>query len=129
MTYPVAPAPVRRRRPLVVVALVAGLIVGGGAVGLGWALSGSSPDNTDVTAACDAVARTESIDPTSQYAAYLRWGGASSLASAAAEADPQYKPLADALRAPLDIVARTFQASGPQYDAAISAARQACTSV
>ncbi|KAA9152232.1 hypothetical protein FPZ12_037300 [Amycolatopsis acidicola] len=122
------PVPVRRRWP-VVVALAAGLIVGGGGVGLGWALSSSSPDNADAAQACELVARTDSLDPSTQLASYDRWGAAMQLARAAADADPKYKPLSEALDKPAQIVARTFEASGPQYEAAMAAARAACAGI
>ncbi|UQS22909.1 hypothetical protein L1857_08805 [Amycolatopsis thermalba] len=122
--YP-APAP-RRRWPLVMVALVVGLVVGAGAVGLVWIGSGPDAAGSDAEAACAAVARTTALDPQTQYAGFQRWGAAAQLAAAAAEQEPRYRTLADALQAPVDIVMRSFAAAGPEFDAAVARARSAC---
>ncbi|AIJ21317.1 hypothetical protein AMETH_1225 [Amycolatopsis methanolica 239] len=126
MAQPYPAPPPRRRWPLVVTALVVGLVVGAGIVGLVWIGSGPGAAAADADAACAAVARTTSLEPDTQYAGFQRWGAASQLAAAAAEQEPRYQALADALKAPLEIVMRTFEASGPQFDAAMNRARSAC---
>lgn len=126
MAQPYPALPPRRRWALVVTALVVGLVVGAGVVGLVWIGSGPGAVASDAEAACAAVERTTSLDPRTQYAGFQRWGAASQLAAAAAEQDPRYQALADALKAPLEIVTRTFEASGPEFDAAMTRARSAC---
>ncbi|NIH82787.1 hypothetical protein [Amycolatopsis viridis] len=131
--YPAQPYSVpspRRRWPLAVVALVVGLVVGAGIVGLVWIGTGSGAAGSgaaaDVDAACAAVARTTSLDPVDKYAGFQRWGAAAQLAAAAAEQEPRYQSLADALKAPVDIVMQNFAAKGPEFDAAMTRARAAC---
>lgn len=121
------PVPARRRWPLVVTGLVAGLVLGAAAVGIPWALAGDgSSGNADVAAACGAIARTGDLDPSANIANLRRWSAAAELVAADAETDPSLKPLSQTLRAPVDIVQATFRAGGPEYTAAMAKARQSC---
>lgn len=115
------------RWPLVA-GLMAGIVIGGAAVGIPWALTSGSPTGTDadVAAACAAIARTDNLDPVSHLADFRRWGAAAELAAAAAEADPSLKPLSEVLRKPIDIVNASFRAEGPTFTTAVTTAGQAC---
>ncbi|GAB3575552.1 hypothetical protein GCM10027445_38210 [Amycolatopsis endophytica] len=126
MTQPQTATPVRRWR-VPVVALVAGLVIGGGAVGLTWL--GSTPARSDVATACEIVGRTTTLDPATDYAQYLRWGAAAQLAKAAAEQDPSRQALADALDKPVLVVQSTFAADGPEFETALSEAKAACAAL
>jgi hypothetical protein len=96
------PRPPRRRLP-VVLGLVAGLIIGGGGVGLGWLLSSGPAEPSgpaaEAAAACTAIRGAAlpagGADVTETSA--RRWVGAGELAGAAAAADPRYRQLGDAL--------------------------------
>jgi len=126
MTYP-QPLPTRRRWVPVVAALVVGLLVGGGVVGLTWL--GSTSERSDVETACAIVDGTTGMDPETDYEQFRRWNAAAELAAVAAESDPRRRSLADALREPADIVMRAFQAKGPEFEAAMARARAACAAV
>jgi hypothetical protein len=118
-----------RRWPMLLAGILVGAVVGAASIVAAWALSGSSTGEgavTDAEAACAAIGRTGRVDPTARDGGYERWGAAAAMARAAAVAEPQYEPLAEALRRPIDIVARTFEASGPEFDQAMAQARQAC---
>ncbi|MDQ0380578.1 hypothetical protein [Amycolatopsis thermophila] len=127
MTHPQPVPPARGRWRLPVAALVAGLVVGGGAVGLVWL--GSAAGSPDVETACAIVGRTTRLDPEADYAQYRRWAAAAELAAVAAEQDPRRQALADALRRPIEIVQATFRADGPEFDAAMTRARGACADI
>lgn len=116
------------RWPLVIAGLGVGLVIGGAVVGIPWALTSGGPTGTDadVAAACDAIARTDNLDPVTHLADFRRWGAAAELAAAAAEADPSLKPLSEAVRKPIDVVNASFRAEGPAFTAAVTTARQAC---
>ncbi|NIJ14088.1 hypothetical protein FHU38_004432 [Saccharomonospora amisosensis] len=118
----------RPRRWLLPTALALGLLVGGGAVGLAWSVTGGSAEGpaADVSAACAALERTPALLPDGDFASLRRWGAAAELAAAAAEVDKSYQPLADAISKPLHIYRSTFKAEGPQFQQAVSAARDAC---
>ncbi|WP_433286974.1 hypothetical protein ACQPZQ_31845 [Pseudonocardia sp. CA-142604] len=108
-----------------------GLVLGGGGVGLGWfattaGLFASTAGQADADAACAALARTASLDLTKDLAGYIRWGSAVGMAQAAAEANPQYRALHDAISRPADIVADTFSTEGPEFADAVAKAREAC---
>ncbi|ASR38922.1 hypothetical protein BAY61_03440 [Prauserella marina] len=129
-----AQKPTRGGRP-VVLALIAGVVLGGGAVGVGWLTSSSDSSGSgsgaraDAVAACEAMARTTTIDPVTGLAGPRRWSGASELAAAAAEQDPGYRKLADAISKPLQIGQRTFDYESPEVIDAVAAAREACGEV
>jgi hypothetical protein len=103
-------------------------------VALGWFLvtGGAGPigavptGQQDVDVACDAVARTQRLDIENDFAGYQRWTGASLLARSAAEADPRYKDLADALDKPLRIAAMQLATEGPEFAEAEARAREMC---
>ncbi|MEU6646237.1 hypothetical protein ABZ863_27340 [Saccharomonospora sp. NPDC046836] len=112
---------------LVVLALAAGLLLGGGGVGLAWLLTSSEAEGAaaDAEAACTVVRRTTDLDPVENVAAYRRWAGAAEIA-AAGEADKRYQPLADAVRKPVNILQQMMSTDSQEYTDALSAARQAC---
>lgn len=106
---PASTTPSASGRGPLATALLIGLLVGGAGAGTAWALSGSGEDPgissgpaADAQGACAALAGFDE----SKYAvrgdegevALYRWNGAVVLSGAAAAADPEYKPLADALR-------------------------------
>ncbi|WP_431783294.1 hypothetical protein [Streptomyces chumphonensis] len=103
---PYPPAPPRKRTGLVLAALAAGLVLGAGAVGTVWAVVANdtpSDARADAEAACGALDRFDPdllLDegPPGLVHTY-RWGGAVTLADAAAETDEGYRPLAESLRA------------------------------
>lgn len=108
------------RRSLVV-ALVIGLVVGGGGVGAVWALSDGSSGRADPTAsgpAADARAACHALDgfDESKYAvegpegdiALNHWGAAGALSAAAAAGDARYKALAQTIRRSQDRHAQAF---------------------
>lgn len=114
------------------VGLLVGLLVGGGGVGLTWFLLSPSEEEeadaaaTDAAAACEVVLRTETVVADDDALTGLhRWGGAMSLAMAAAEADPAYQDLSDKIEAPYKLYQR-FMVEGPEFDDAIQTARTAC---
>jgi hypothetical protein len=101
-----------------------GVVLGGGGVALGWfAATAGQPD---VNAACAALARTESFDPVNDPVGLFRWGAAAAMAQTAAEADPQYQALYDAIYRPLAIHSQTFSTEGPEFADAVAKAREAC---
>jgi hypothetical protein len=76
-----------------------GLLLGGGGVGLAWALTSGGPDSgaeSDATFACAAIEDSDiPSDPEDvPFSLIRRWAGASELAAAAAEADSSYESLA-----------------------------------
>jgi hypothetical protein len=101
-----------------------GLVLGGGGVALGWLAS--TAGQPEANAACAAVARTATFDPANDVAGYYRWGAASAMALAAAEAEPQYQALYDAINRPLDVFTYTFSTEAPEFLDAVAKARQAC---
>jgi hypothetical protein len=123
-----------RARGALLAGVIVGLVVGGGGVGLGWflvaggaGLIGAVPAaQHDVDVACDAVARTQRLDIVNDFAGYQRWTGASLLARSAAEADPRYKDLADALGKPMQIAAMQLTTEGPEVAEAEARAREMC---
>ncbi|NJQ01187.1 hypothetical protein HCK00_11750 [Streptomyces sp. PLAI1-29] len=89
-----------------VAALLAGLLVGGGAVGAAWALNGDTPDAgggtaSDARGACGALAGLDesrlSTEGAAGERAMYRFAGAFDLANAAAAGDAAYEPLAEAV--------------------------------
>jgi hypothetical protein len=92
--------PPRRTGPLVV-AVVAGLVVGAGAVGLAWLLSAPNDAEADAAAVCGVLDRTpvpkdaKSMEDISAED-FRRWAVAE-VGPSMAKRDPDLKPLADAL--------------------------------
>ncbi|WP_197320749.1 hypothetical protein [Saccharomonospora sp. NB11] len=107
-----------------------GLLVGGGGVGLTWflladdAAEGAEADARD---ACAIVERTPTVEPTKESAAHMyRWGAAAGLAMAAAEADPTYESLSEAIRKPYILFQRYFDIENAEFQSAMTDARTAC---
>ena len=82
-------------RPLVL-GLVIGLVFGAGIASLVWVLAGDSGGNDDVAAVCGVVERTPVPNQDTPIEELRRWGIGEVMPSVA-KADPEYKPLADAL--------------------------------
>lgn len=117
----------------VLVAVVAGVLVGAGVVGLTWAFAGGSGDPAagaegDVATACSLVRRTGTLATGSEldFEQYGRWGAANALMMNVGRDHEQYRPLADALAKSATIVASTFKAEGAEFDAAVREAREFC---
>ncbi|MFJ7147882.1 hypothetical protein ACIQVT_06745 [Streptomyces sp. NPDC100445] len=97
--------PTAGRGPLVA-ALLIGLLVGGGGVGMAWALTGGPSDAgssamDDARGACEALdgvdaSKLSTRGKAGEQALY-RFAGATALATAAAAGDSSYKPLAEAI--------------------------------
>jgi hypothetical protein len=121
------PAPQARRRTGVIVAIVAGLVVGDGGVGLGWALSSGHGRRTDAQDACEVFSRsgqlTEHVDGATRY----RLGAAANLADAGKANDNRYAALAKAM----DDLASAFAAFTPpsatRTDKLVGAVASACS--
>jgi hypothetical protein len=111
--------------------IVAGLVVGAGAVGLTWAFTGGDPaagPTGDVATACSLVRRTGSMSKDSQvdFEQFGRWSAANALMLNVDKSDPGSKPLADSLRRSSLIVSQTFKAEGPEFEAEVRKAREFC---
>ncbi|EHY90230.1 hypothetical protein [Saccharomonospora azurea] len=111
--------------------VLVGLLLGGGGVGLTWfLLSDAEGDGAaaDAQEACAIVERTPTVMPTEDDVSDMhRWGAAMSLAMAAAEADPTYESLSKAIHKPLLIFQQKYDVEDdPDYQAAMTAARDAC---
>jgi hypothetical protein len=93
--------PTRRRTAPLVVAVVIGLVVGAGAVGLTWLLSTPSDAEADAVAVCGVLDRTpvptdeKSMESISEED-FRRWA-ISEVGPSMAKRDPDLEPLADAL--------------------------------
>jgi hypothetical protein len=114
-----------------VVAALAGLIIGGGGVGLVWTLSGTSdPTGTDADAkaVCGILARTPDPVNFDQFGLpeQQRWAAAADLSGAVAAVNARYKPLSDALTEAQNAVA---QLNLPAVRSAAGKARQLCASL
>ncbi|MFD4721755.1 hypothetical protein ACFWOY_19965 [Streptomyces sp. NPDC058423] len=116
--------PSTARRRSLIVALVIGLVIGGGGVGAVWVLSDDTSGRADPTAsgpAADARAACHALDgfDESKYAvegpvgdiALNHWGAAGALSAAAAAGDARYKLLAQAMRSSQDRYAQAFKFS------------------
>ncbi|HEX4702490.1 MAG TPA: hypothetical protein VH352_10220 [Pseudonocardiaceae bacterium] len=128
----------------VLVALVLGLVLGAGAVGLTWFVAGGTATaarqpttaaSLDAATACADLARLPA--PSSPSFTVLavqgapdgvfRLAGAAVLAQAAEAEDAHYKPLSDAINNADRLVEQWVDASsGPQARNALAAARAAC---
>jgi hypothetical protein len=119
--------PPRRRTAPLVVALVVGLVVGAGAIGLTWMLSAPSDAEADAAAVCGILERTpaltdeKSMEDISQED-FRRWA-VSEVGPSMAKRDPDLKPLADALGKILPSVQR-FDIDGAKK--AINRANELC---
>ncbi len=117
-----------------VVAAVVGVLLGAAGMGGAWLLTstsgGESGAAADAELACELVAGTPEISMTKDDLSNThRWGAAVSLALAAAEADPSYEGLSEALQKPVHVVHSTFEASGPEYEQAMRDAQAACANL
>ncbi|WP_223206278.1 hypothetical protein [Streptomyces xanthii] len=118
--HPAAPPAPRGRTTAVVVALLAGLVLGGGGVAAAWALTGDSGTTAEGTApADDARAACRALDgfDEKKYGtkgaqgdiALNRYSAAGTLSAAAAAGDAEYRPLAEAMRRAQNRQARVFE--------------------
>ncbi|WP_445526475.1 hypothetical protein [Streptomyces cyslabdanicus] len=131
-----SPAPTTPGRSgiLPVAALVTGLVVGGGAVGAAWALSGDGPAASSTAAddARDACRALGGFDE-SKYGskgpegdiALNRFAAAVVLSASAAAGDKRYKPLAEAVQRAQTLHAQTFE-FGKEVQQELTKARNAC---
>jgi len=85
------------RRPTVL-ALIAGLVLGGGIVGSVWLASGGGAVDSDGAAACNVLSRMGELTKEFSSADIQRLGAVYGLGEAAAAGDPKYKELAAALK-------------------------------
>jgi hypothetical protein len=130
-----APARQSGGHAFVLLALVLGLVLGAGAVGLSWFLtvaSGAEPMEgaapRDAASACSALARVPdlSFPITGGDAAGLsRLSAAALLAESASAEDSRYRTLSDALRTAAD-TAESAAVTEQSFQQAISTARVAC---
>ncbi|MEU6587781.1 hypothetical protein ABZ923_00840 [Streptomyces sp. NPDC046881] len=130
---PVAPAGGLRFAPAA--ALVLGLVLGAGGVGVAWALGGGdgagySGAAGDARHACDALEGFHETDDTAKGAkrdiAFNRLAAAGVLSDAAAAGDPEFKPLAEAVRRVLNQQMRFADFSEPEAKKELKAARSVC---
>lgn len=129
-TTPVARHEKKRRLSLVLTA-VAGLVLGGGGVGLGWLLTSSPGDGTpdDITMACEIVGGLGPMADTGSDAGFAqqnRLSAASALALSASTLDPRYEELSDLLRKATDAIASTFDVRNPTTADALRQANDFC---
>jgi hypothetical protein len=127
---------------LVLVALMLGLVLGAGAVGMTWFVrhaTGSqhlpiTDASLDAATACADLARVPAPSPSFTVLAVqgapdavVRLAGAAVLAQAAEAEDVHYKPLSDALNTADRLVEQwQDERSGPAASNALAAARAAC---
>ena len=55
-----------------------------------------------------------------------RWGAAAGIMYGIGESHPEYKPLADALSRSSSVIATTYKAEGPEFEAQVRKARELC---
>lgn len=118
--------PPRRGVPMIV-GLVIGLVVGAGALGAVWALSGPSGAAADAEAVCGVIERTpvpSSAKAMSEMSEedYRRWAVAE-VGPSFAKQDPDLKPLAEALQ---DIHPAIQQFDFDKAKAAAERAKELC---
>ncbi|MCB0881795.1 MAG: hypothetical protein KDC33_06205 [Thermoleophilia bacterium] len=79
-------------------------------------------------AACDLMARVpERFDVESAWQEQqYRLGAAEALAGLAAEGEPRYRPLAEAMARPRQVVTQAFSTDTPEFTAALEGVRAAC---
>jgi hypothetical protein len=128
----VLPPPVPPRRT-VMLAVLAGLLVGAAVIGATWWITSRTPDrspaDTDALAACTAVqgARVptqQDVDRTDLG----RWQAASQLADGASRVDGQYQGLADALSA-VSHSLEVYDFGSRKYQDAAVTAQDLCRSI
>ncbi len=124
--YPPPSAP-SGRAGVLVLGLVAGLVLGAGALGLAWALSGpgggsGGDPHADAVAVCGIVERTKTPDLDTPLEDLRRWG-VSELGPSMAKQDPDLKPLADALERTYNAIRRL---DTKEIDASVDKVRQLC---
>ncbi|MFF7098524.1 hypothetical protein ACFY9A_40120 [Streptomyces rubradiris] len=130
-----AAAPVRRFKPALAVALVAGFVLGAGGTGAAWAFSGSddsvSGASGDARHACDALQgfheSDNMSDATKRNVAFNRLAGAVVLSAAAAASDREFKPLADAMQQVQNQQVRFADFTDPEPRKDLKAARDLCS--
>ncbi|GAA1208050.1 hypothetical protein [Prauserella alba] len=116
------------RLPLVVAA-VAGLVLGGGGVGLTWWLTSGPGEaaEADAAAACAVAERVEPGVPSEKsMGEYRRWAAAVELANAAAEEDPALEQFAEAFAKPYLLVRQTMADDTADFRQAVTGMRAAC---
>ncbi|MEU3254259.1 hypothetical protein [Streptomyces sp. NPDC006997] len=135
---PPAPvAPSRRPGPVVAVALAVGLLLGGGGVGVAWALSGEDAATggaaDDARAACQALDGFAEEDYVVEGArgeiAVNRFAAATVLSASAAAGDTEFKPLAKALREARARHAQTFDMADATVREPLRTARDFCAAL
>ncbi|MEU3601934.1 hypothetical protein ABZ714_24940 [Streptomyces sp. NPDC006798] len=121
---PAPPDPPRRDKGPLIVAALAGLLIGAGAVGGVWAVAGDEADGgsgragsptakDDARAACEALAGVDesALIPKKSgdsQAPMLRFSAAYASSGAAADRDRAHQPLHDAIRKAQAIIAGRF---------------------
>jgi hypothetical protein len=132
---PAAATPVRRFKPALAVALVAGLVVGAGGTGAVWALTGGGASTggafDDARHACDALQgfhESDNMDDaTKRDVALNRLAGAVVLSAAAAAGDREFKPLADAMQRVQNQQVRFADFTAPEPQKDLKMARSLCS--
>jgi hypothetical protein len=126
-------------------AIVLGLVLGAGAVGLTWFMTARSAaearwagDNalSDARAACTALGRVPDLGSFAAPAEgssgansmFYQLSGAAYLAQAAGTMDANYQPLSDALRNADQVIKQNYPANPALVSAALVSARAACAS-
>lgn len=115
-----------------VVALVAGLVIGGGGVGLGWMLSGDKANTAqnDAHSAC-GIFNNLQLSADSDLTTRLRTTAAAILAEAANADDPRYRQLRDALHELSDFIAlgNPPPTAADTIDKMVNSVKTACAGV
>ncbi len=106
----------------ILVGLVIGLVFGAAIASVVWAITGSASGNDDVAAVCGVVERTPLPDENTSTEDLRRWAVADVMPSVA-KADPQYRPLAEALEKALRAM-QTFDKD--ELRSAVDRAKELC---